>query len=376
MKQKKKNSMEFVDLVRQYRTIKPEIDRAMKKVILASDFILGEEVKKFESGFAAAQRIRHILGVSSGTSALLLAMMALGVKKGDKIITTPNTFIATVEPLIFLGAEPVFIDIKDDGNMDESLVEEKIDGRVKGIIGVHIYGNMLNVKKLRRIADKHRIFFVEDCAQAHLAEFDRCPAGATGDISVFSFYPGKNLGAYGDAGAVATNDGIFHEMIYKMRNHGRLTKYEHSSDGLGERMDGIQAAVLNVKLQHLDKWTARRIEIAKMYNDLLSGIEGLSLPAINERRHVFHLYVVNVPGNRDAVIQGLKEMGIPAGIHYPVPLHMQPVYKNRKYGKKKIDLPRAERFAETALSLPIFPEMTVGEVARVASSLKSILKKI
>ncbi len=368
--------IKFVDLERQYLTIKDEINDAIQRVIDDNSFILGKEVETFEKEFAKIQHVDNVIGVGSGTSALLLAYMALGLGKGDKVITTANTFIATVEPLIFLGAEPIFIDIDNNGKMDIDKIEDVIDGHTKAIVAVHIYGQMLDMAKLEKIAKKHGLFLIEDCAQAHLAHNDKgVYAGATGDISIFSFYPGKNLGAYGDAGAIITKSNELYEKMYMLRNHGRKTKYEHIIDGLGERMDGIQGAILNVKLRYIEKWTKRRIELAKIYNKELRGIGGLDLPKIKGFENVFHLYVIQVAKNRDKILKYLNAQGIMAGIHYPIPLHMQPVYYNRKYGKKYKDLPKSEEFAKHIISLPLFPEIKNEEIEYIINVLKNALKK-
>jgi dTDP-4-amino-4,6-dideoxygalactose transaminase len=369
------NRIKLVDLQRQYDTIKNELREAIDRTIGNTDFILGSEVERFEKNFAEMIGIPYAIGVSSGTSALLLSYLALGVDPGDKIITTPNTFIATVEPLILLGAEPIFVDIKDDGNINEDLIEERIDNGVKGIVAVHIYGKMVNMKKIRAIADRHNLFLVEDCAQAHLAESDGVKAGNFGDISCFSFYPGKNLGAYGDAGVIVTHNKDHYEKLKMLRNHGRKTKYEHTINGLGERMDGLQGAILNVKLKYLERWTKRRIEIAKIYNENLKNIANIDLPEVKDFEHVFHLYVVKVKKNRDKILNYLKEKGIGAGIHYPIPLHMQPVYYNRKYGKKYNDLPVSEDFAGRVISLPLFPEILDTEIKFLLKEFKNAVKK-
>ncbi|MCD6578189.1 DegT/DnrJ/EryC1/StrS family aminotransferase [bacterium] len=368
--------IKLVNIKRQYLTIKDEINNAIQKVIDDNSFILGKEVEKFEKEFARVQHVENVIGVGSGTSALLLAYMALGIGKGDKVITTANTFIATVEPLIFLGAEPTFIDIDNNGKMDIDKIEEAIDEDTKAIIAVHIYGQMLDMDRLQIISKKHNLFLIEDCAQAHLAHNDKgVYVGATGDISIFSFYPGKNLGAFGDAGAIATKNKELYDKMYMLRNHGRKTKYEHIVDGLGERMDGIQGAILNVKLRYIEEWTKRRIEIAKIYNENLANINGLKLPEINGHQNVFHLYVIKAAKNRDKILEYLNDTGIMAGIHYPTPLHMQPVYYNRKYGKKYNDLPKSEDFAQHIISLPLFPEITDDEIEYIIQGVKNALKK-
>ncbi|MCK4642665.1 DegT/DnrJ/EryC1/StrS family aminotransferase [bacterium] len=364
------NKIPLVDLKRQYAQIKDEVASAMQRVMNDTDFIMGADVKEFEQTFSRMTGIRHMIGVSSGTSALLLGLMALGIKPGDKIITTANTFIATVEPMIFLGAKPVFVDVDEYGAMDIDLVEKAITPEVKGIVAVHLYGRMLDVVRLRKICDDNKIFLLEDCAQSHFAEFQGKVSGSVGDVAAYSFYPGKNLGAFGDAGAVGTSDSALFENISITRNHGRKTKYEHEIDGLGERLDTLQAAVLNVKLKYIEGWTEKRIQVAKKYHTFLSGISGLILPPVEGKRNVFHLFVIQVEKNRDRILEYLKAEGIQASIHYPIPLHLQPVYYPRAYGGKNISLPATESFAGRILSLPIFPEISESEIKTVADRLK------
>ena len=353
----------LVDLEAQYNSIQSEVDRAILDAVRKRDFILGSKVIEFEHLFAKVCGTQYCAGVSSGTSALQLALKSLGVGEGDEVITAANTFIATAEAISTVGAVPVLVDCTPDVyTIDPALVEKAITKKTKAIIPVHLYGQCADMDPLLAIAKKHKLFVIEDACQAHMAEYKGKKAGSIGDIGCFSFYPGKNLGAYGDAGAVTTNNQTLYEKICMLRDHGRGKgeKYTHTMIGENHRIDTIQGAVLCVKMPHLAEWTARRREHAALYTKLLSS-KGIICPVESDRvKHVYHLYVVRVQ-NRDTVLSRLHEEGIGAGIHYPVPLHQQPAYSSYK----KFSFPLTEQYAKEILSLPLYPEMTKEMVERI-----------
>lgn len=351
----------LVDLKRQYQSIKGEIDEAIAQVIGDSAFILGKYTEQFEQDFANYCGAKHCVGLNSGTDGLYLAYRAVGVGKGDEIIAPSMTFFATTEPLHHLGGQPVFVDIDPDTYLiDPKKIEAAITKRTKAIVVVHLYGQMADMTKIAKLARRYKLKLIEDAAQAHGAEHFGKKAGLYGDIGVYSFYPSKNLGAYGDAGAVVTNSNEYATLIKKLRDHGRTSKYEHDTPAHSFRMDGLQAAILNVKLRHLEDWVDRRRQIAKLYNKLLP--KKLKKPVeAKGSRHVYHLYTIEVD-NRDQVLGHLKKHGIEAGIHYPIPLHLQPAYRHLG----PVSLPITETVASKTLSLPLFSEMTEEEVKFVA----------
>lgn len=350
----------------QYAGIKPEIDAAIQRVVDGAGFILGEEVSNFEQALAATVGSRDAVGVSSGTGALLLALLAVGVKPGDEVITTAHTFIATAEAVSRIGARPVFVDIDPRTyNIDPNQVESAITERTKVILPVHLYGQPAELKPLRDIANRHRLVLIEDAAQAIAAEYDGQRCGSIGDLACFSFYPSKNLGAYGDAGAVTGNDETLLAKVRKLRDHGRISKYEHDELGFGQRIDAIQAAILGAKLPHLEAWTEARRSHARLYNEVLSGADVETPFESRNVRHVYHLYVIRT-ARRDALLQHLKEKGIDAGIHYPIPVHRQPVYLKLGYGE--VSLPATEQAAGEILSLPMYPELRGEQIEYVAQA--------
>lgn len=363
----------LVDLKAQYESIKPEIDAAIARVISNTSFIGGKEVSDFEAAFAAFQRTKYCVGIASGTGAIHLALLALGVGAGDEVITTPHTFIATVEPIEVLGAVPVFVDIDPvTFNIDPAKIEAAITPRTKVIMPVHLYGQLAPMDAIMEIARRHNLHVIEDAAQAHGAEYKGQRAGAWGDVACFSFYPGKNLGAYGDGGAVCTNDEALATRIAKLRDHGRLTKYEHDIIGYGERLDALQAAILGAKLPHLDDWNAARRRHAAYYNQALANLPNVSTPANPpDFEHIYHIYCISVTGDRDAILAELNKRGIGAGIHYPVPVHLQPAMKHR--GGKAGDFPASERAASSIISLPIYPELTQAQINHVVEELADVL---
>ncbi len=360
----------LVDLKAQYQQIGPEIDTAIRRVIENTSFILGPEVDAFEAAFAQFCGAAHCIGVASGTSALELALRAYGVGEGDEVITVAHTFIATAEAISAVGATPVFVDIDiDTFTMSPSAFEEAITPRTRAVIPVHLYGHPAAMDLLTEIAHHHDIKVIEDAAQAHGATWDGVRTGTLGDAACFSFYPGKGLGAYGDAGAVVTNDADVAKQIRSLRNHGRQTKYYHDQVGYGLRIDALQAAILSAKLPHLEQWVQTRDTVAKRYTELL-GDSHMTLPYVSPRAtHGWHLYVVRSL-NRDQALQRLHERGIGAGVHYPVPLHLQPAYRHLGYAEGS--LPETETAADTCLSLPIYPEMTNEQVELVVEAVMSM----
>lgn len=358
----------LVDLKAQYQAIKPEIDAAMQRVVNNTQFILGKEVAEFEKNFAAYCSAKHCVGTDSGTAALHLALIICGIKPGDEVITTGHTFVATAEVISLTGARPVFVDIDPRTyNIDPNALERAITPRTRAIIPVHLYGQPAEMDPILEIARQHNLFVIEDAAQAHGAEYRGRRAGSMGAIACFSFYPGKNLGAYGDAGALVTNDDDLAARARMLRDHGRKEKYEHQIVGYGYRLDALQAAILGAKLPHLDVWNARRREIADYYTELFSNTD-LVLPYVPPHiTPAYHLYVVRAK-NRDALQKHLKERSIEAGIHYPIPLHLQPVYKNLGY--KPGDFPHTEKAANEVLSLPMYPELTEAQINRVVEAVR------
>jgi dTDP-4-amino-4,6-dideoxygalactose transaminase len=332
-------------------------------------FILGREVADFEAEFASFIGARGAVGVASGTAALHLALRATGIKPGDEVITTAHTFIATAEAISHAGATPVFVDIDPATfNLDPALVEAAITPRTRAIVPVHLYGQPADMTAISTIAGAHGLRVIEDAAQAHGSEVDGRRTGTIGDLACFSFYPGKNLGAYGDAGAVTGNDESLLASVRKSRDHGRMSKYEHDEIGYGERIDALQAAILGVKLPHLEAWTQQRRDVAARYDEGLADLP-ITLPIqAPGRRHVYHLYVIRCD-SRDALLAHLKASGVDGGVHYPVPLHLQPAYAS--LGMHPGDLPQTERAAAAVLSLPLYPELTEDRQAVVIDAVRS-----
>ena len=361
-------SIPLVDLKAQYLALKPEIDAAIQDILDTTAFILGPQVDAFEKSFAAFCGADHCVALGNGTDATVLALEAAGVGRGDEVITVSHTFIATAEGISELGALPVFIDIRPDSLlMDVSKIEAAITPQTKAILPVHLYGQTVDMDPLLEIARKHGLKVIEDACQAHGAEYKGRRAGSLGDAATFSFYPGKNLGAYGDGGAVVTSHPGMADWIRRKRNHGRATKYMHDFAGRNSRMDGIQGAVLNVKLSHLEAWNADRRSLAARYDSLLAPL-GIHRVATQEGcLPVHHLYVVRVP-HRDQVLVELKKAGIEAGIHYPVPLHLQKAYAH--LGMERGALPVTEAAADEILSLPLWPGMETGLLEYVAESMR------
>jgi dTDP-4-amino-4,6-dideoxygalactose transaminase len=358
--------IEFVDLRRQYRNLKPEIDAAVLHALGRGDYILGEDTREFEKEFASFVGANHCVGVSDGTDALHLALLALGIGPGDEVIVPANTFIATVFAVSSAGARPVLVDCEPDYfSIDVSAVRKAITPRTKALIPVHLYGHPADMDPLLEIAKDRKLFVVEDAAQAHGASYRGRACGTMGAIGCFSFYPGKNLGAYGDGGAIVTQDWPLAERVSLLRNWGAKEKYVHSVKGFNARLDTVQAAILRVKLKHLAAWNEQRRKAAKRYNELLGGSR-LQLPKVAPWANpVWHLYVVQSP-DRSRLQRAFDAANISCGIHYPVPVHLQEAY--RDLGYKRGDFPVTESLAEEILSLPMFPEITEEELSRVAAA--------
>ena len=358
----------LVDLKAQYASIKPEIDAAIQRVLDNTSFILGKEVTSFEQSFAQYVGAKHAVGVASGTAALHLALLACGVGPGDDVITAAHSFFATAEAISQTGARPVFVDIDARTyNMDPKLVENAITARTKAILPVHLYGQPAQMGALMDVAERHKLWLIEDAAQAHGAEVDGQRCGSIGHLACFSFYPGKNLGAYGDAGMVTGNDEDLLAKVRRLRNHGRTSKYEHQEMGWGERMDALQAAILGAKLPHLEDWTEGRRAHAHRYTEMFANCEVVTPHEAPDVRHVYHLYVIRTP-RRDEMLDHLRAKGIGAGIHYPLPLHRQPAYL--KEGYEDVHLPVTEQVAAEVLSLPMYAELTEEQLAYVAKAVK------
>jgi dTDP-4-amino-4,6-dideoxygalactose transaminase len=347
----------LVDLKANYHSIKDEIDIAIQEVIDNTSFIMGKYLKNFEENYAKFCNVKHAIGCSSGTTAVHMALLAVGLKKGDEVLTVPNTFIATTECISHVGGKIKFVDVEEDTaliNIDQ--LEKSITTKTKAIIVVHLYGQMPDMQKIRKIADEHGLFLIEDAAQAHAAEWKGHQPGFYGDIASFSFFPAKNLGCFGDGGGVVTNNDEFAEKMRLLVNHGRTTKYEHKMEGFNYRLDPLQAAVLNAKLPHLSKWTDMRRKHASFYNRHLSELEQVQTPVeAKGAKHVYYMYEIRTK-KRNELMQFLKEKGISCGIHYPIPLHLQPAYAN--LGFKKGDYPVSEMLAKEILSIPIYPEIS------------------
>ena len=359
----------FLDLKSQHLPLRGEINNAIAEVIDEAAFAGGPFVVRFETDFAAYCDAPHAVGVGSGTEALWLALIALGVTAGDEVITVPNSFMATAEAITYCGAKPVFVDVDERTyTMDPSGLAKALTVRTKAIIPVHLFGQPADMDPILQFAREHGLFVIEDAAQAHGAEYRGQRIGTLGEATCFSFYPGKNLGAFGEAGAVVTRNAELQEKIRILRDHGQVRKYYHTMIGWNCRMDGIQAAVLQIKLRHLEKGNQLRRGHATHYDRVLNGIEEVITPARAEGvRHVYHIYAIRVQ-EREEVIRLLGEKGIGCGIHYPVPIHLQEAY--RSLGYERGSFPIAERCARELISLPMYPELTPEQVDVVGQAVK------
>ncbi len=363
----------FLDLNQQYHSIKQEIDQAIFEIIENSAFIGGKKLKEFEQNFANFIGTKYCIGVGNGTDAITIALKALGIGKGDEVITVANSFIATSEAITAAGAKVVFVDTHPVYyTIDIEKIEEKITDKTKAIIPVHLYGQAAMMDKVMEIAKKYNLYVIEDSAQAHGAKYLDKNIGLWGDLATFSFYPGKNLGAYGDAGAIVTNDENLAKLCKMYANHGRTEKYNHEFEGYNSRLDGIQAAVLDVKLKHLENWTKQRQKVAKLYDEYLKDINGIVIPKIHKNStSVYHLYVIRTP-KRNELKEFLAENGISAGIHYPIGLPYLKAYAYLNH--KPEDFPYTYQYQNEVLSLPIFPEMTEDMVSFVVEKIKEFFK--
>lgn len=362
----------FLDLHAHHAPHRAEFDRAIGEVIDSGAFAGGKFVELFEKEFATFCGAKHAIGLGSGTEALWLCLLACGIGPGDEVITVPNTFMATAEAITYTGARPVFVDVDvETYTMDPTLLEGARTSRTKAIIPVHLFGQMAEMDPILAFAREHDLFVIEDAAQAHGAEYKGHKAGTMGDAGCFSFYPGKNLGAFGEAGAVVTNDDSLQKTIRILRDHGQVRKYHHSMVGWNCRMDGIQGAILRVKLRYLEEANRQRRKHAGHYNQLFQGAEEIILPLeASGARHVYHIYPIRV-AERDEVIRVLGEKGIESGIHYPVPVHLQEAYKELGHGPGAF--PVSEQVCAEFISLPMFPELTHLQVELVAKSVKASL---
>jgi dTDP-4-amino-4,6-dideoxygalactose transaminase len=379
-----KMKVPFFDLTAQFKSIEDEIKSALDEVFKTQQFILGSQVQALEEKIVQYCRTRFAIGVASGSDALLLSLMALGIGMGDEVLLSPFTFFATGGSVSRLGAIPVFVDIDSETyNIDPTKIEEKITSRTKAIIPVHLFGQCADMDPILQIAKAKNLFVIEDAAQALGAEYKPTTgpegrrAGQIGDLGCFSFYPTKNLGAFGDAGMVVTNNPELAEKVRLLRVHGSQPKYFHKWIGINSRLDTMQAAILLIKFKHLETWTQERQKKAERYRrllkDLLSTVKGLTLPTIQyQNRHIFHQYVIRVP-ERDRLKKFLAEEGIGTDIYYPVPLHLQECYSFLKYHRG--DLPNSEKASEEVLALPIYPELTENEQTMVADRIKAFYKK-
>ncbi len=363
------NNIPLVGLLAQYQQIKPEIDRAIEKVINSTAFVGGDEVRAFEEEFAAYCEVDHCVGVANGTDAIYLALRALGIGQGDEVITVSHTFIATSEGITLTGATPVFIDVKEETMlMDPALLEEAITPRTKAVIPVHLYGQTCEMDQIIEVAQRHNLKVVEDAAQAHGARWKGKRAGSMGDAACFSFYPGKNLGAFGDAGGVISNDKAVIDRLRMIANHGSTTKYTHQVEGVNSRLDGLQAAILRIKLRRLDDWNEERRSHAKYYTNALVNSQLTPVSVHQNAEPVWHLYVVRST-EREELQKRLSDQGIATGVHYPTPLHLQPAYSYLEI--EPGTLPVTERIAKEIVSLPMYPELTPADLEAVVKTATS-----
>jgi len=368
----------LVDLKAQYDSIKDELDAAIHRVVRSGQFILGSEVKAFEDEMAAYCGTKYAVGVASGTDALQLALLACGIKAGDEVITTPFTFIATAESIAKCGAAPVFVDIDPKTyNIAPAQIEYKISKKTKAILPVHLYGQPAAMERILDIARKHNLKVIEDCAQALGAEYKGKKVGSLGDAGCLSFFPAKNLGAYGDGGMVVTNDPEIAEAVRILRVHGSKTTYQHVMHGFNSRLDALQAAILRVKLKHLDRWNELRRSKAALYTRLLSQVDGIEPPYSEKNcKSSCNYYTVSIKGSRlsrDELHKHLESKGIQTMVYYPLSLHLQEVYKYLKH--KSGDCPQSEQAQEQVLTLPMYPELSEERVEEVASEIKRFVNR-
>ena len=374
---KKTMKIPLLDLKKQYRSIKEEVDLVVKNILDSQYFIMGKEILKLENSIASYSDTKYAIGVASGTDALILTLKALGIGHGDEVITVPFTFIATGEAISNTGATPVFVDIDSKSyTIDPSGIEAKISKKTKAILPVHMYGQCADMDSIVKIAKAHNLKVVEDCAQAIGATYKARKAGSLSDAGCISFFPSKNLGAYGDGGMIVTNDEKAAEIEKLLRVHGSAKRYIHSILGYNSRLDNLQAAILNVKLKHLDKWSGKRREIARFYNEAFKDTKEIVTPfTYSHNEHIYHQYTIKVdPKSRDKLIDHLKENGIESRVYYPIPLHMQECYKFLGY--KPEDFPVSLDAALSTLVLPVFPELESNELEYIVETVKEFFKKL
>lgn len=356
----------FNDFQKEYSLLKKEVDRAIKEVLESGRYILGEKVEKFEKAFADYLGVKYCVGVGNGLEALQISLMALGIKSGDEVITTPLSAVATAIAIKAVGAKPVFVDIDSYYHIDSKKIEEKITKKTKAILPVHLYGQSVEIEKIKKIAKKFNLYLIEDAAQAHGAEYKGQKVGTFGEIGCFSFYPTKNLGAYGDGGAIVTNDRKIYEKCKMLRNYGQKNRYQHEFLGLNSRLDEIQAAILLVKLKYLDKFNKRRINNAKLYFKYLKNLKNIKLPAVREKTtHIYHLFVIEAE-RRDALSQFLAKNNIPTLVHYPRPIHKEKCFSEFNH----LNLPIVEEKVKKILSLPIHPFLRKKDIKFIAWKIK------
>lgn len=363
----------FVDLKAQYQSIKQHIDKAVQDVIEETAFIGGKYVKAFDQNFAKAYEVKHCIGCANGTDAIYILLRMLGIGAGDEVITTACSWISTSETIGQTGATPVFIDIDPNYfTIDVNLIEEKITSRTKAIIPVHLYGQMADIEAIVALCKKHNLYLIEDCAQSHFSQYKERNAGSWGIAGTLSFYPGKNLGAYGDAGAIITNDDELAEKCRMFANHGALVKHQHQMEGINSRLDGLHAAILSAKLPFIDEWTENRIANASIYNEYLSDIPFVKTPKVRPNsRHTFHLYVI-LAERRNELATYLKSKGIETAIHYPTPLPFLPAYKHLSATPE--DFPIAARYQNQILSLPMYPELTRDAIQYISQCISEFYR--
>lgn len=363
----------FVDLKAQYLSIKPEIDRAISKVIDNTEFIGGKTVTDFENSFAELYGVKNVISCANGTDSLYIIMKMLGIGAGDEVITVANSWISSSETISQTGAKPVFVDIDPEYySIDEKMIEASINSKTKAVIAVHLHGQMCKIDIIKKICDSHGIYLIEDCAQSHFSEYKGIRAGLTGIASSFSFYPGKNLGAYGDAGCIITNDDNLAEKFRMYARHGALIKHKHKIEGINSRLDSLQAAILSAKLPHILRWTDERIDKYRLYTNLLKDCPSIILPKVRPNsKHTFHLFVIRTK-KRDELFEYLTNNGIDCAIHYPKILPMLECYNYLGYDAK--DFPVAYQHQSEILSLPIFPELSEDSVIYISEKIKSFFE--
>lgn len=364
----------FLDLKSQYKNHKQQIDSAIENVISETAFIKGKYVESFEKQFADACETKSCISVANGTDAIYIVLKSLGIGAGDEVITVANTWISTSETISQTGAKPVFIDAEADYYcINAEQIEKKITPKTKAVIVVHLYGQAADILKIKNICDKHTLYLIEDCAQAHFSEFENKKTGTFGIASTFSFYPGKNLGAYGDAGAIITNHDDLARKTRLFANHGALVKHQHEIEGINSRLDGLQAAILSAKLPYIREWNEKRLEHALFYSELLKDIKEVVCPPVRPNTlHTFHLYVVRVK-NRNDLQNFLKQHGIDTQIHYPTPLPFTKAYAYLKH--KPEDFPVTYEYQNQILSLPMYPELKQIEIEYIVSKIKQFYAK-